>query len=263
MGLARAFGGKHFLECSVVTAPKRSTLWLAVAAAGARGIGFLLPALVLQGCFDVHQGDPGNGRFVIDDFEDGDPLPKATPLFGQWGCYTFNPNIGQDPEQSVNCDLERPGNASSYALFASFALHDPPDPGSQFGGAALATATDPIVDFNGYQSLVFSLKVDFGNLPTASYAYVALDCDSVMAERPKQPGDQFQLEYRLAATNSWTTYSLALSKFAQPDWQNNRFANGPKTCLAAIDSVNFEVQGQLEDGQSGHGFIHLDDVYLE
>jgi hypothetical protein len=263
MGLAGALGGKHFLECSVVTAHRRSTLWLAVATAGARGMGLLLAALVLQGCFDVHQGDPGNGRFLIDDFEDGDPLPKATALFGQWRCFTFNPFMGQDPAQSVNCDLERPGDASGYALFASFSLHDSPNGQQEFGGAGLVTATSTIVDFNGYQNLVFSLRVDFGNLPTTSYAYISLDCDSVMAERPKQTEDQFQLEYQIAATDSWTTYSVSLSKFVQPDWEKNRFANGPQTCLAAVDSINFQVQGQLLDGQSGHGVIHLDDVYLE
>jgi hypothetical protein len=263
MGLAGALGGNNFLECPVVTAPRRSTLWLAAAAAGTRGIGFVLPALVLQACFDVHQVDPGNGRFVIDDFEDGDPLPKATPLFGQWHCFTYNPKMGQDPGQSVKCDLERPGDASGYALFASFSLHDPPNGQQEFAGAGLGTTTNTMVDFNGYQNLVFSLRVDFGNLPTGRYALVALDCDSVLAERPKQPGDQFQVAYQLAATDSWATYSVALSKFVQPDWQTNRFANGPQSCLAAIDTVNFQVEGQLADGQSGYGVIHLDDVYLE
>jgi hypothetical protein len=247
----------------VVTARWRLTFVQAVAASGARAIGFVLPALVLQACFDVHQGDPGDRRFVIDDFEDGDPLPKATPLFGQWHCFTFNPFMGQDPAHSVNCDLERPGDASGYALFASFTLHDPPNGQQEFGGAGLVTTTDTMVNFNGYQNLVFSLRVDFGNLPTASFAYITLDCYSVMAERPKQSGDQFGLEYHIVATDSWTDYSIALSKFVQPEWQKNRLANGPQTCLAAIDSVNFEVQGQLADGQSGHGVIHLDDVYLE
>ncbi len=245
----------------MVTRPQR--LLLANAAAGARRIAFLLPALALQACFDVHQVDPGSGRFVIDDFEDGDPLPKATPLFGQWHCYTYNPNIGQDPAQSVNCDLERPGDASGYGLFAAFTLHDPPNGLPEFGGAGLATTTDPMVDFNGYRNLVFSMRVDFGNLPSASFAYVALDCDSVMAESPKQAGEYFQVEQQIVATGSWSTYSLALSKFTQPEWQTNRFASGIQACLAVIDSVNFEVNGQLKDGQSGYGVIHLDDVYLE
>ena len=249
----------------MVRVPRRSSLWRVAAAAGARGIGFLLPALILQACFDVHQVDPGNGRFVIDDFEDGDPLPKATPLFGQWNCYTFNPNIGQDPGQTVSCDLERPGDASGYSLFASFALHDPPDPDhkSDSGGAALATDTYPMVDFNGYQNLVFSMKVDFGNLPSAAYAYVVLDCDSVIAESPKQREELFQVEQHIPATDTWTTFKLALSKFTQPQWQLNRFAGGMQACLAVVDSVAFSVAGQLADGQSAHGVIHLDNVYLE
>jgi hypothetical protein len=237
------------------------------AVAVARGIGFLLPALALQACFDVHQGNPGDGHFVIDDFEDGDTLPKATPLFQQWTCFTFNPNIGQDPAQSVNnCNLESPGNASNYALVAYFTLHDPPAvSGSQFGGAGLTTTIDPVVDFNVYHNLVVSLRVDFGNLPPAAYAYVALDCNSVEAEKPKQPTDQFHVEQQIVATDTWgkQPFSLPLSKFVQPDYQTNRFAGGIQTCLAVIDSVNFQVSGQLTDDQSAHGEIHIDNISLE
>jgi hypothetical protein len=263
MGLAGTLGGNHFLECSVVTVRRRSTLWSAVVAAGARGIGVLLPALALQGCFDVHQFDPGNGRFVIDDFEDGDTLPKATPLFKQWTCFTFNPNIGQDPAQSVNCGLETPGDASGYALFASFTLHDPPDSNLQYPGAALATSTYPMVDFNGYHNLVFSLRVDRGNLPSAAFAHVVLDCNSVIAESPKKPGENFAVDQQIVATDTWKTFTLELSKFTQPLWQLNRFASGIQTCLAVIDDVNFQVSGQLADGQSAYGVIHIDDIYLE
>ncbi len=230
-----------------------------------RGIGFLLPTLVLQACFDVHQVDPGNGRFVIDDFEDGDPLPKATPLFRQWQCYTYNPNIGQDPAQiqTVSCDVRPPGDKSDYAMVTKFALHNLPNEDLQ-GGAALVTSADPMVDLNGYQNLVFNLRVDFGDLPSTSFAYVALDCDSVTAESKKVETDLFQVEQRIPApSNSWSTITLPLSKFAQPTWQNNRFADGTQACLAVVDSINFGVNGQLVGDQSGHGVIYLDDVSLQ
>ena len=265
MGRARALVGKYFLECSVVTAPRRLSRWRSLIAARARGIGFLLPTLVLQACFDVHQIDPGNGRFVIDDFEDGDTLPK-TPLFQRWDCYTFNLPVGKDPAQTVHCDVERPGDESGYALSASFALHDQPDGKPDNGGAALSTTADPMVDLNGYKTIVFSLKVDFGTLPSASYAYIALDCNSVAAENQKQAGDYFQLTNDvkpIVAIDTWKKFPLALSDLTQPDWQKNRFADGPKACLAAVDSVNFEISGQLADGQAANGVIHIDDVYLE
>ena len=246
----------------MVREPRGSTPRRRVAAAAARVIGLLLPALALQACFDVHQGDPGNGRFVIDDFEDGDTLPKA-PSFQKWNCFTFNPNIGQDPAQSVNCGLETPGDASGYALFAAFTLHDPPDGTLQWGGAALVTITYPMVDFNGYHNLVFSLRVDRGNLPSAAFAHVVLDCNSVIAESPKKPGENFAVDQQIVATDTWSTFKLELSKFTQPLWQLNRFAGGMQACLAVIDSVNFQVAGQLADGQSAYGVIHIDNIYLE
>jgi hypothetical protein len=247
----------------MVRVPRGSTPRRRVVAAVARAIGLLLPALALQACFDVHQGNPGDGHFVIDDFEDGDTLPKATPLFTQWNCFTFNPYIGQDPAQSVNCGLETPGDASGYALFAAFTLHDPPDSILQYGGAALATETYPMVDFNGYHNLVFSLRVDRGNLPPAAFAHVVLDCNSVIAESPKKPGENFAVDQQIVATDTWSTFKLELSKFTQPLWQLNRFASGIQTCLAVIDGVNFQVDGQLADGQSAYGVIHIDYIYLE
>ena len=265
MGRARAIVGKYCMECSVVTAPRRLTQRRAAIAARLRGIGFLLPILVLQACFDVHHVDPGSGRFVIDDFEDGDPLPK-NPLFQRWDCYTFNPAVGIDPAQTAHCDVERPGYESAYALSASFRLHQLP--GYSNGGAALSTIADPMVDLNGYKNIVFSLKVDFGNLPSASYAFIALDCNSVAAERQKTALDYFQLtnevNYPIVATDTWgPPFHIPLSDLTQPDWQKNRFADGPKACLAAVDSVNFEISGQLAVGQSGSGFIYIDEVYLE
>jgi hypothetical protein len=266
MGRARAIVGKYCMECSVVTAPRRLTQRRAAIAARLRGIGFLLPTLVLQACFDVHQVDPGSGRFVIDDFEDGDPLPK-NPLFQRWDCYTFNPAVGIDPAQTAHCDVERPGYESAYALSASFRLHQLP--GYSNGGAALSTIADPMVDLNGYKNIVFSLKVDFGNLPSASYAFIALDCNSVAAEKQKTALDYFQLTNEvnhpivIVVPDTWAQFRIALSEFTQPDWQKNRFADGPKACLAVVDSVNFEINGQLAVGQSGSGLIHIDEVYLE
>jgi hypothetical protein len=266
MGRARAIVGKYCMECSVVTAPRRLTRRRAAIAARLRGIGFLLPTLALQACFDVHQVDPGSGRFVIDDFEDGDLLPK-TPLFQRWGCYTFNPAVGIDPAQTAHCDVERPGYKSAYALSASFMLHQRPVYNN--AGAALSTIADPMVDLNGYKNIVFSLKVDFGNLPSASYAFIALDCNSVAAEKQKAALDYFQLTNEvnypivIGPTDPWAPFHIPLSEFTQPDWQKNRLADGPKACLAAVDSVNFEINGQLAVGQSGSGVIHIDDVYLE
>lgn len=268
MGRARAIVGKYCMECSVVTAPRRLTRRRAAIAARLRGIGFLLPTLALQACFDVHQVDPGSGHFVIDDFEDGDPLPK-NPLFQHWDCYTFNPAVGKDLAQTVHCDVERPGDKSAYALYASFILHHAPGDGNDNGGAALGTTADPMVDLNGYKNIFFSLKVDFGNLPSASYAFVALDCNSVAAESQKTALDYFQLTNEVnypivgLTKDTWTPFRIPLSDLTQPDWQKNRFADGPKACLAAVDSVNFEISGQLAVGQSGSGFIHIDEVYLE
>jgi hypothetical protein len=233
-------------------------------AAVARVIGFLLPLLALSGCFDVKQVDPGSRNFPIDDFDDGDPLP-TTPLFRRWWCVTFNPPVGEDPGQTVTCDLED-GNKSPHALFAAFTLHDPPsDNKPNYGGAGLLTTAEEPVDFRGYLNLAFSMKVEFNNLDSAlgtAMVQAVLDCPTVPAEKEKQTGEYFQLVREIPATSAWTPFSLPLVNFTQPDWQKNHFLMGPSSCLGAIAGIHFEVAAALQDGQSGNGVIHIDDVHL-
>jgi hypothetical protein len=235
------------------------------ATAAARAIAFLLPVLSLQACFDVQHVDPGDGHFLIDDFEDGDSRP-STPLFDRWFCYVYNPVAGVDPAQTVTCDLETtPGDNSTFALFAAFSLHDPPDgTGHQdFGGGAVMTEAEFPVDFRTYHDLVFNMRVESSELP-AAYAQVQLGCNTVALDQAAPPGTYpYTAVQNLPLVNTWAAFRLPLSKFSQPDYQAARFTGGSAACLAIVDSVHFDVQGQLGDGRSGSGVIHIDDVHLE
>ena len=236
-------------------------------AAVVRGTGFLLPLLALAACFDVKQVDPGSRDFPIDDFDDGDLLP-TTPLFGRWVCFTFNPGVGEDPGQTVTCDLED-GNKSPHALFAAFTLHAPPTniPNTpDYPGAGLLTIAEEPVDFRGHLNLAFSMRVEFNGLDSpfgTPGVKVLLNCPTVPAQKEKQTGEYFQLVQGIAATQSWLPFSLELAKFTQPDWQDNHFSMGPSSCLGAIAGIQFQIDAAFQSGQSGNGVIHIDDVHLE
>lgn len=236
-----------------------------MATTAARGIGFLLPVLALQACFDVQPVDPGQGVFVIDDFEDGDTLPK-TSLFDRWECFTFNPDVGQDPEQTVSCDVEpQPGDQSAFGLFARFKLHGGASPGAHvYPGATLFTqAANAAVDFTGYRALVFNIRVEQSDPPPPDVMFdVQLGCNSVRAEHDN--GQQyFDLVQGISPDPTWQPTPLLLSNFTQRADETNHFAGGPHACLALVDSVRFEIVGNFSSGQSESGVIHIDDVHLE
>jgi len=230
----------------------------------ARGISFLLPLLTLAACFDVKQVDPGPADFLIDDFEDGDTVPK-TSLFGRWGCSTFNPDTGQDPQQTASCDVERqPGDQSAFALLMRFKLHGGPEPGPLYPVASLATLTpNAAVDFTGYRALTFNIRVELSDPPPPGASFdVQLGCNSVAAEE-QDAQEYFDLVQGISPTDKWAPKSLLLANFTQRADETNHFAGGPQACLAVVDSIRFEISGSFTSGQSGSGVIHIDDVRLE
>lgn len=232
----------------------------------AGSIGFVLPALALSACFDVQKVDPGKGVFVISDFEKGDAVPN-TDLFDRWFCLTFNPDLGQDPAQTVTCGVEEhPGDQSQFGLMARFMLHNDA-PNVQYAGMSLLTLADgAAVDFNGYQDLFFNLKVDFGDPPPPmAQVDVQLGCSSVAAQDPNSNQEYFDLFHTITITapSTWSSFRLPLSTFMQRMDETNLIKGGPKACLALVDNIRFEVNGQFTQGLSGSGTLHIDDVRLE
>ena len=244
---------------------------IVVATAGARAIGIMLATLTLPACFDVRHVDPGDGTFVIDDFEDGDTLP-ASPLLDRWVCYTFSSEAVQDPEQTVSCGLETPGDNSHFGLSAVFELHDGtevnPDgtpAGTDYAGAGLQTMVDSAaLDLTSYATLVFDIKVEFEEAPPPLTGVdVQLGCNSVKPSNTANVGQlYFDLWHPIAATPSWQHVEIPLSSFTQRQDELNLFADGAKSCLAVIDNIRFEIVEPLTFGQSGSGVIHVDDIHL-
>lgn len=230
----------------------------------ALAIGALLPALGLTSCFDVQTVEPGPGTFAIADFEQGDAVPN-TELFDRFFCYTFNPDLGQDPEQAVTCGIENhPGDQSQFALVATFMLHNGM-PVPQYAGAGLSTIADTAaVDFNRYQDLVFMMRVEITEpLPPMAMVDVQLGCNSVAAQDANSNQEYFDLYHAVAATSQWSQFRISLATFTQRQDEMNLFKGGPKACLALVDSVRFEVVRQLTQGQSASGSIHVDSIRLE
>jgi hypothetical protein len=124
------------------------------------------------------------------------------------------------------------------------------------GGAA--------VDFNGYQDLSFSLKIELGDPPPPmAQVDVQLGCSSVAAQDSNGNQEYFDLFHTVNATSTWSSFQLPLSTFMQRMDETNLFKGGPTACLALIDNIRFEVNGQFTQGQSGSGILHVDDIRLE
>lgn len=234
-------------------------------------LGLLPIAPVLAACFDLQKVDPGPR--VVADFEnsENDGGLKATwNRFGRVKCGTFlgsDQHLGQDvgaagteadPDGSVDCAPEKPGdNNSSFALEATFELNEPPGSSQQAGAAVVMRATPGTsVDVTGFQQLWFSARLESAppfQLPTATQLEVELGCSN-------NTGDPlaFQpVDIKLEA-QSWPVLQFQLSL----DAFKSRTAH-PLNCLRQLDSIHFTVHPDLASGASTGGTLHLDDITLQ
>ena len=246
------------------TARRRRKLWPVL------WLGLIPTAPVLAACFDLQKVDPGPR--VVADFEnskiDGG-LKAAWNRFGAVKCGTFlgsDQHVGQDagqagteadPDGSVTCTPESPGdNKSSFALEAAFELNEPPGSSQQAGAAVVIRATGTSVDVTGFQQLWFSARLESApsfQLPTATQLEVELGCSNNTADPLAfQPVD-IKLE-----AQSWPVLQFQLSLAAF----KSRTAH-TQNCLRQVDSIHFTVQPDLASGTSTGGTLHLDDITLQ
>jgi hypothetical protein len=227
------------------------------------GVAFALLPVVLgaAGCFDVHSFDPG--PHIIDDFEDGDLYP-ADPSFGPWYAYSFNPTTNRN--YSFGLD---PGYKSNYSLYLEFTINDALDGAPDYGGAGLATsATVAPQDLSGFSDLVFNAKLESQDpaLPSSTVVYVVLGCKTALTDAVTQPDPDDIIvvqTWTYAGGGDWQATKLATSGFGNADWKNIHIVGGPAACLERVDSIQFQVNPNLLDGQSAMGRLNIDQVYLQ
>lgn len=241
-------------------------------------LGLIPIAPVLAACFDLQKVDPGPR--VIADFEnvendggtDGGTdggLRAAWSRFGPVKCNTFmgsDQHLGQDagaagteadPDGSVTCTAEHPGDNDNGALQAAFELNEPPGSSQQAGAAVVMRATPGItVDVTGFQQLWFSARLESSppfQLPPATELDVELGCSN-------NTGDPLAIQtvgIKLEA-QSWPPI-----QFQPPlDGFKSRTSH-PQDCLRQVDSIHFTIHPNLAGGTSTGGTLHLDNITLQ
>ena len=223
-------------------------------------VALLWALLGAAGCFDVHTVDPG--PYVIDDFDDGDFQP-ADPSFGPWQCYSFDPSTNQNYGCGHDQDT---ADGSDFSLYVEFTIADPPDGTQQHGGAGLLTRSTVPQDLSRFTKIVFSAKLVSGSppLPSAALFYAILGCSTASTDAVSQPtpGDIFVVQ-SVSYGSDWQTFTLAMSSFGSPAWESIHISGGASACLERVDSIQFEVDAQLPDGQSGTGRLNVDDISFQ
>jgi len=216
----------------------------------------LVYALAAPACFDVHQVDPG--PLVIDDFDDGDLVPALT-TFESWRPYSFNA-VGSE----VHSDLTQGNTNSPFAVYLDFRVDDPLDGDVQEAGAALMSESQFPWDVNPYRTLVFSAKLESATpaLPSDALLYVELGCKTAVAQDGSHPNDLYVVA-SVNYTSAWKEYRIEITSFGDPSWIGTRVAGGPAQCRQRVDSIRFSVDAKLNDGQSGHGVLTVDNIYIE
>jgi len=215
----------------------------------------ILPAvLAMAGCFDVHSVD---GPWVIDDFEDGD-LKPADPRFGPWFCYTFSP-----PNQYCHLGLDA-GDQSRGSLALDFALVDPSqDVGQQFGGVGVQTGTAAAPrNLSRFSEMVFTSKlVSAATLPSSAWASAQLGCSTAQVDDGTNP--YVLLTFALTADWQPEPLTLSIADFVEPFFMTRHIVGGPAACLQRVDSIQFQFQPELSDGQSATARLNVDGIYFQ
>jgi len=193
------------------------------------------PGTVLSG--DHCVGAPETDPLLIDDFEDGDPIPAAAQ-FAPWQCYSYNPGY-----QPVTCGLATPGADSNFGQYLAFRLVDPLDGAPNGTGAGLRTVVGAgTVDLAAYTTLVLrvALLSDSPPLPDETVVLVRFGCSRSIGA----------IAVEIVPTVEWTTVEVPMSDV-------------PETCAAFVDGLDLQIQPALADGQETAGVLWVDSVYLE
>jgi hypothetical protein len=218
---------------------------------------FLSLALTAPACFAVDTVDPGG--VVIDDFDDGDFVPRMHE-FIYWTCYAFNPPTNRD----YRCDHTE-GLSSAYSLFVEFSVQDAPDGERDYPGAGLSTFSDVPVDFTPYRELVVGMRVRSGTppVPSESRVYVELYCANVESESGSGPVSTFYVTQSVRPSDEWATFRLALANMAPPPWLTEKVKGGIPACLRAVDGISLSLSSQVQDGQAATGTFFIDGLSLQ
>jgi len=213
--------------------------------------------LSISACFEVQQValQRGPPALEIDDFEDGDDLPRSS-MFRSWQCDAW------PGPPHVSCGTVTPGFGDGLAEAVRFELQDPPNGSMDYATVFLETRVRlGTLDLGSYESIAFSVKLERSPLsPSEESAeqkasfFVRLRCDGVGTA-----GDAW-IEKTVPLGPEWSSPSIALAELVRPSYVIN-FSS--RECAAKVEALLFLFDPKLPDGEAMAGTLTIDEVSLE
>ena len=195
---------------------------------------------------------PPPGTILLGDFEDHTAKPQDT-RFANYQFYAYNPDVNLPDGAFVKSPIVAPGYNSNYALALDWKVIDLPNKKADFPGVGVRTlVTTGFVDLSGYDRIMFSHQyTQTDDCRAVRNLAVSIGCDELSTS----------FWGYVHTSPDWTTSTLMFSSFAEPTYlppSGHTLAE----CLALANSVVFQGQVDLSDGECASGNLSLDNIEI-
>lgn len=192
------------------------------------------------------------GTILLGDFEDHTAKPQDR-RFANYQYYAYNPSDTLPDGAFVKSPLVQPGYVSNYALALNWKVIDVPNGKADYPGVGVRTLVSTgFVDLSGYDRIMFShMYTQTDECRAVRNLTVSIGCDEL--------NTSFMGFVHLAS--DWTTSSLLFDTFAEPTYLPPS-GHTMSECLALANSVVFQAQVDLSDGECASGNLSLDDIQI-
>lgn len=196
-------------------------------------------------------GSAGTGSILLGDFENHTGKPQDT-RFANYQFYAYNPNSPLPAGAFVNSPLVAPGYNSNYGLGLNWEVIDVRDGVPNYPGVGVRTLATGFVDLSGYDRIVFAHQYTHtGTCQAVQMLSVHIGCDELHTS--------FESSFPVSAT--WTITSIPFSSFAEPSYMPPS-GHTVAECLALTQTVYFQAQVDLVDGDCASGSLSLDNIEI-
>jgi hypothetical protein len=196
-------------------------------------------------------GSAGTASILLGDFENHTARPQDT-RFANYQYYAYNPNSPLPAGAFVNSPLVAPGYNSNYGLGLNWEVIDVKDNASNYPGVGVRTLATGFVDLSGYDRIVFAHQYTHtGACQAVQMLSVHIGCDELHTS--------FETSFPVSAT--WTVRSIPFSTFTEPTYVAPT-GHTVAECLALTQTVYFQAQVDLADGDCASGSLSLDNIEI-
>jgi hypothetical protein len=197
-------------------------------------------------------GAPPPGTILLGDFEDHTAKPQDL-RFANYQYYAYNPDTNLPDGAFVKSPLVAPGYVSNYALALDWKVIDVPNGKAEYPGVGVRTLVSTgFVDLSGYDRIMFSHQyTQTDDCRAVRNLAVSIGCDELSTS----------FWGYVHVSSDWTTSTLMFSSFTEPTYLPPS-GHTLGECLALANSVVFQGQVDLSDGECASGNLSLDNIEI-